>query len=156
MATEEAGLKTQARYTLAGGLIGIGFGLVTGLVLPVIFISCSLGAHFHLWNFLAVASAIALVYVPASAVLGAWIGWNLGMEARVEPGFRFSGVASELVRGFLAQKVYRLLALLTVLFILLGGGFSAYLQLSGKAACLEFVRVKGEPECVRTSWFMTR
>lgn len=144
------------KYPILGGLTGVGFGLASGVGLPAIFIASSLGSRFETRAFLIVGGAIALVYVPASAAIGAWIGWVIGEKARADSEFRFTRATASLIRAFFQQWSYRVLAALALLFAIGGGTYAAYLHLTGNAACLETARLNGRLECVRTSWFMAK
>lgn len=144
------------RYPILGGLAGVAFGLLSGIALPAIFIASSLDSRFEARTFVIVGGAIALIYLPASAGIGTWIGWVIGEKARADAGFRFSTVLSTLVREFFQQWSYRVLAILSFLFMVGGGSYVAYLHWSGKAACLESAQVDGRLQCVRTSWLMSK
>lgn len=152
----ESSVSNPKKYPLLGGLAGVAFGILSGVALPAIFIASSLDSRFEARTFLIVGGAIALIYVPGSALAGAWIGWVVAEKARADAEFRFSEVSSRLVREFFQQWSYRVLAVLSLLFMIGGGAYAAYLHLSGKAACLEAVRINGQLECTRTSWFMSK
>lgn len=118
---------TRNQYILYGALTGAGFGLFTGLLLPAAFVVSLVSSHLHASSLVAIIAAISAIYVPASIALGGWIGYHVAEKSREDAGFRFLGFVSDLVRGLFEQKAYRMLLVLTILFLLGGAAYKLYL-----------------------------